>query len=790
MRSGTKTSRETLVLLDTHAIIHRAYHALPPLTDTTGAPVGAVYGLSAMLIRLIKELKPDYLVAAYDLPGPTHRHEAYKEYKATRKKIDDDLVLQIERSRDVLAAFGIPILEAPGFEADDIIGTIATKEKKDYNIIIASGDMDTLQLVDDTRVRVYTLKKGINDTVIYDEAKVVERYGFPPHAVIDYKGLAGDSSDNIIGIPGIGEKTATELIQKYGGVSGIYAALKKNKNALVEGGIKPRVQKLVVDHEDEAEFSKVLATIRVDAPVEFAAHKVSDVLNIDSVKTLFHELGFRSLVARVDELSGGTAHKKVAQSSDEVPAPTRTDSQLFKRCAVMTWLLNSSVQNPGLDDILARAKVKTLEEAERPLMHQLTQEHLDSVYKNIEEPLIPVVDAMIARGVLIDTGYLAGLSKEYHKAINAVAKKIYKYAGEEFNINSPKQLGDILFAKLGLAGARQKKTAGGQLSTKESELIKLEDAHPIIPLILEHRELAKLLGTYIDAIPPLVDAAHRLHSTFSQTGSATGRMSSRDPGIQNIPTQTERGARIRGAFVAPRGSALLSLDYSQIELRLAAILSGDEKLTDIFVRGLDVHTAVAAQVFNVPPEKVSKEERRRAKVINFGILYGMGVNALKDNLGTDRAEAQDFYNKYFETFSTLAQYLEKTRQTATRLGYTTTFYGRKRYFPELKSPLPFIRASGERMAINAPIQGTQADIIKIAMVRAHALIEKEYASHASLIMQIHDELMFEIKKELVAELAPKIKKIMESVLTRAETNGIPITVSTNAGQSWDDLKAL
>jgi DNA polymerase-1 len=456
----------------------------------------------------------------------------------------------------------------------------------------------------------------------------------------------------------------------------------------------------------------------------------------------------------------------------------------------MTWLLNSSVPNPGLDDILARAKVDSLDEAARPLMHQLTKEHLDSVYKNIEEPLIPVVDAMIARGVLIDIPYLEQLSKEYHKEIDAVAKKIYKHAGEEFNINSPKQLGDILFTKLGLAGARQKKTAGGQLSTKESELIKLEDAHPIVSLILEHRELAKLLGTYIDAIPPLVDGEHRLHSTFSQTGSATGRMSSRDPGIQNIPTQTVRGARIRGAFVAPKGFTLLSLDYSQIELRLAAILSGDEKLTDIFAHGEDVHTAVAAQVFNVPPEKVTKEERRRAKVINFGILYGMGVNALKDNLGTDRAEAQDFYNKYFETFSTLAQYLEKTRTTAARLGYTTTFYGRKRYFPELKSPLPFIRASGERMAINAPIQGTQADIIKIAMVRAHALIAKEYKGQASLIMQIHDELMFEIKKEIVDELAPKIKKIMESVLTRAETNGVPITVSTNVGPSWGALKAL
>ena len=791
---GSK-KRPRVVLLDTHAIIHRAYHALPPLTSPSGEPVGAVYGLVTMLMKLIKDLEPDYIVAAFDLPGPTHRHEVYKEYKGKRPKMDDELVPQIEVSRGVLEAFGIPVSEASGFEADDVIGTLSTKLKKDYDVVIASGDMDTLQLVDESRVRVYTMRKGLSDTVLYDEAGVRERFGFPPSAIADYKGIAGDPSDNIIGIPGIGEKGATELIKGFGSVEGVYAALKKDKDALIKKGFKERLQSLVVEHEDEALFSKVLATIRTDAPVAYAPgdKTFSEVFDADKAVELCTTYGFRSLVPRLRSFMVHSASSIDENSEKHVNVHdelSTTDYELLKECAVMVFLLNSEIANPTLLDVYATSKEKTLIDAHARLLSMLGREHLDEVFTKIEKPLIPVIDAINKTGVLIDAPYLKSLSIEYHKDLDRRAEAIFKAAGEEFNINSPKQLGDILFTKLGLAGKRQKKTATGQLSTKESELQKLAAENPIVEEILAYRELAKLLGTYIDAIPPLLDTTGRLHTTFSQTGAATGRLSSRDPGLQNIPVKTELGRRIRRGFVAPTGSILLGCDYSQIELRLAAILSGDEKLADIFIRGEDVHAAVAAQVFGVDQKEVTKEMRRRAKVINFGILYGMGVNALRENLGTDRAEAQEFYTKYFETFKTLAAYLEKTKATAARVGYTTTYFGRKRYFPGMKSKLPFIRAQAERMAINAPLQGTQADIIKIAMVRIHNLFAKEFNGHAAIVLQIHDELIMEVKEGVLFDVAPKVKKIMESVLTRAETNGVPITVSSEVGPNWAEMNPL
>ncbi|MBI3573682.1 hypothetical protein HY090_01385 [Candidatus Kaiserbacteria bacterium] len=707
----TDKKRKRLVLLDTHAIIHRAYHALPELSSPKGEPVGAVYGLSTMLMRIVKELTPDYIVATYDLPGPTHRHEVYKEYKAKRPKADDALVAQIIRSRDVLSAFGIPLYEAPGFEADDVIGTIAVSEKKDFDIIIASGDMDTLQLVDNARVRVFTLRKGLTDTVLYDEAGVIARYGFPPVCIPDYKG------------------------------------------------------------------------------------------------ELFTELGFRSLIPRVQALKDGKEEKKVSKPATERISETRTlqfslsgepvNEPLLKECAVMLWLTNSDITNPTLDDVLNNTRSKTLEEAHATLFKLLMKENLTNVFEEIEKPLIPVVERMNARGVLIDAPYLKELSKEYSTELSKLEKKIHVHAGMEFNISSPKQLGEVLFTKLGITaeGKRQKKTATGQLSTKESELIKLKDAHPIISEILAYRTLSKLLGTYIDAIPPLLDKESRLHTTFIQTGAATGRMASKDPGLQNIPVKTELGRRIRHAFVATPGFSLAAFDYSQIELRIAAFLSGDEKLIDIFKRGEDVHRAVASAVFRVPPEKVDHEMRRRAKVINFGILYGMGANALKMNLENggqevDRADAQAYLTDYFENFAGLAAYLKKVKADATRKGYTETFFGRKRYFPGLKSRLPFVRAEAERQALNAPMQGTQADIIKLAMVEIDALLHKEYEEEAYLLLQVHDELIFEIKKEKVAELAPKILWCMQSIVPPEKTKGVPILSSSTVGSNWGEMEKL
>lgn len=799
-----KKKRETLVLLDTHAIIHRAYHALPELTSPSGEPAGALYGLSTMLMKIVKDMKPDHVVAAFDLPGATHRHDVYKDYKAKRPKTDDALVAQITRARDILAAFGVPLYEAPGFEADDVIGTIALKAKKDFDVVIASGDMDTLQLVDGDKVKVFTLRKGIQDTVLYDEEAVVARFGFVPERIPDYKGFAGDNSDNIVGIPGIGEKTATLLITTFGSMEGAYKALKKSPELLKKAGIKERALQLITEHEDEAEFSKVLATIRTDAPVAFVEPTKTflETLDVPKVVALMTELGFRSLIPRVKTLTGGDEKsadpkKEKAEtplsSSLFAPVLSAEEESLLKEARVMLWLTQSELTNPNLEDVLNNTKSKTLAEAHEKLSALVVKEKLEKVWQEIEKPLIPVIDAVNAHGVMIDAEYLKALGAEYHKELDILSTKIYTEAGEEFNINSPKQLGVVLFEKLGLgkeSGKRQKKTATGQLSTRESELAKLKGEHAIIDSILSHRELQKLLSTYIDAIPPLLDSEGRLHTTFVQTGAATGRLSSQNPNLQNIPIKTELGRRIRKAFVAPNGKTLLAFDYSQIELRLAAFLSGDVKLTEIFKRGEDVHSAVAAEVFGVPQSEVTYDMRRSAKVINFGILYGMGVNALRESLGTDRKEAQDFYNRYFETFSTLAEYMQQTRTSAARLGYTLTYFGRKRYFPGIKSKIPYVRASAERMAINAPLQGTQSDIIKIAMTRIHDVFKSKYHGRAAIVLQIHDELIFEVKEEDVKTVADEVRGIMENVLSKEELHGIPILVSGEAGQNWGELKEI
>jgi len=784
----SQSKRETLVLLDTHAIIHRAYHALPEFTSPKGEPVGALYGLAAMLVKLIQDLKPDYIVAAYDLPGATHRHEVYKEYKGKRPKMDEALSVQIGTSRDVLAAFGIPIYEAAGFEADDVIGTLALQAKKDFDVVIASGDMDTLQLVDGTRVKVFTLRKGIQDTVLYDEDAVAARFGFSPERIADFKGLRGDPSDNIIGVPGIGEKTATTLISAFGSVEDMYLALKKTPEAFKKAGISDRIVELLKKSEDEAQFSKVLATIRTDAPIKLKKPTLfSEAFDAQRVKTLFADFGFRSLTSRLDALT-----KNGVEKAKEPPVIVATEEEaMFKEAQVMLWLTNSEITNPTLEDILHATKTETLADAHAKLESLIAAQKLTRVYQDIERPLIPVIDAINRRGVAVDREYLAALSKEYHTELEKLEKKIHEAAGGEFNINSPKQLGEMLFTKLGLGkGAkRQKKTSTGQISTRESELAKLKGEHPVIDAILAYRELAKLLGTYIDAIPPLLTKDGRLHTTFLQTGTTTGRISSKDPNLQNIPIKSELGRAIRNAFVAPPGKLLLTFDYSQVELRIAAWLSKDEKLSEIFRQGEDIHAGVAARVFNVPEKEVTYEMRRRAKVINFGILYGMGVNALKDSLGCDRAEAQEFYTRYFETFGTLAEFLEKTRRDAARLGYTETYFGRRRYFPGIRSKIPYIRAQAERMAINAPMQGTQSDIVKIAMARLHTLFEKEHEG-AAIVLQIHDELMFEVPEDAVTELSHKTRDIMQNVLSKEEMNGIPLVVSGAQGKNWGEMEKL
>ncbi len=797
-----------LVLLDAHAILHRAFHALPSFTSPQGEPTGALYGFTAMLFKIIRELEPDYIAACYDLPKPTFRHAAYEGYKAQRPKMESELAAQIARSRDILAMMHIPVYDAEGFEADDVLGTITerVKNEKKLQVVIASGDMDTAQLVRGKDVVVYTLRKGIQDTIVYDEEEVKKRYGFTPEFLPDFKGLKGDPSDNIIGVPGIGDKGATELIQKFGGIEKIYATLKKDDKKLLEQGIKPRVVNLLKEHEEEAFFSKELATIRRDAPVDFVLDGAKWLLNYDqsAAEKFFRALGFVSLLGRLPVAENGGlvktkkegAAEKVKKTGSKKIAPTGSLSQasgttgvaveprLLKKLQVMAWLLDSRRVDIEPAEILDIVKAWTPIEAEQKLAVMLKEVKLTDFYENVEKPLIEILDKIQEYGILLDSGVLSEISERIAGDIVRLEKEIWEMTGEQFNINSPKQLAEVLYDKL------QIKKAGGTRSTGVNVLKKLAAKNPVIEKIFNYRELTKLRSTYLDALPKLVDKHGRLHTTFNQAGTATGRFSSQNPNLQNIPIRTEIGREIRRAFVAPSGYQLLSADYSQIELRMVAMLSKDERLHQIFNSGEDIHSATAMAVFHVGKDEVTREMRRRAKVINFGILYGMGVRSLAENLGVSQAEAKIFYDAYFDGFPGMRRYIEETKKFAEKNGYVETLFGRRRYFPELtNSYMPeYMRGEFLRMAVNAPLQGTAADIMKIAIVRVVKRLDKEplLADKARVVLQIHDELLLEVDEKLIKKVAAIVREEMEA----AFKDDIPLVAEAKAGKNWGEMSEI
>lgn len=805
---------KTLVLLDAHAIIHRAYHALPEFLSSEGVPTGALYGLSTMLMKIITDLKPDYIVACYDLPEKTFRHVAYDAYKAGRKKTDDALVLQLQNSRSIFESFNIPIYDSAGFEADDVLGTIVEqfKKEKKIKIIIASGDMDTMQLVDDKKVQIYTLKKGINDTILYDEDKVVERFKFKPKFLPDYKGLRGDPSDNIIGIKGVGEKTAEILITKFGTIEDIYKKIKKDEKSFRDAGISPRMIELIKNNEEEALFSKTLATIRRDAPIKFVLPEKTfwEDADLKKIEKIFIQYEFRSLFTRLKNFFGNSGleeqnpeeqarrHSHSVQKGQEPSGRSKDssllappDSQKLREASIALWLINSEISNPKLEDILMFAKTEDFDVAYEYVFKKLEEKKLDKVYSEIEQPLMHTIEEMHKHGILIDKKYFEKLSKEYHDELDRLTKKIYKMAGEEFNINSPKQLGEILFGKLGMK-SKKKAGANGSFSTKVSVLEELEEENEIIKEIMAYRELQKLLSTYIDVIPKLAGEDGRLHARFIQNGSSTGRFSSQDPNLQNLPIKTELGKRIRGGFIAEKNHKLTAFDYSQIELRVVAMLSGDEKMTQVFREKRDIHTGIASFVFGVPMEKVDSEMRRKAKVINFGIIYGMGVTALRKNLGGTREEAQKFYDNYFNQFSQVRDYLNSVKDFAMKHTYTETLFGRKRTFANINSRIPFLKNMAERTAINAPVQGTAADIIKLAIRFAEEDLKKEgLKDKAHLMLQIHDELVYEIHESVLEKATSIIKSAMEGVLARSYMHyktDIPLSVQYYTGNNFGELK--
>lgn len=776
-----KINKKTVVLLDAHAILHRGYHAMAGFATRDGRPTGALYGLITMTLRIKEVLKPDYVIACYDLPKPTFRHTAYEGYKAGRTKTDDALVSQIKLSTDVCDALGIPVYSHEGFEADDILGTITeqTSKNKELKFIIASGDMDTMQLIDDGRVKVFTMRKG-SETVLYDEKAVKERYGFAPHQIPDFKGLSGDPSDNITGVPGIGEKTATALIEKFGSIEKIYARLKKDRDGFLEDGFKERTRTLLEEGEDDAIFSKTLATIRRDAPITFILPEKTWVEGIDreKYKTMCDLFEFRSLRNKFDSFEEVTQVKEEEQA--EVDA---IDPQTLSELKVMVNLLDSETTDPNWDTIKTFTKTSTVTDASTYLEAQLKKENLWELYSEVERPLVKRVEEMEQNGVLIDVEVLKKQSIELHKEVEILEKEIYELSGKEFLISSPKQLGEVLYVHLGL-GTKIKKTSTGALSTNVKELEKLLDLHPVVAKVIDYRELTKLLSTYIDALPNYVKEDGRIHAHFVQSGTGTGRFSCEDPNLQNLPIKSERGQKIRDAFIASKGKTLLSCDYAQIDLRAAAILSKDPHLIEIFEKGIDAHTGTASRMFGVKEDKVTTDMRRKAKTINFGILYGMGVNALKDGMKVDRKEAQEFYDQYRFTFSRLMEYMEEVKAFAFKEGYTTTLLGRKRRVPLLKSPLPFLRASGERIAINAPMQGTSADVLKLAILDVHEYLEsKNLVDKVKLILQIHDELVYELDADIAEKEMDAIVGIMKQVLAKRNLTKLPLEVSAAIGKN-------
>lgn len=779
---------QRVIIIDSHALIHRSYHALPPLTTKNGQIVNAVYGFSTVLLKAIKELKPEYILAAFDLDKKTFRHEAYDGYKAQRKKGDDELYSQIPLVKRLLEAFNIPCFEKEGFEADDVIGTIVKKlsdpflgksgiKNKFVEIIIVTGDLDTLQLVNAV-TKIYTLRKGMTDTVIYDEAMISEKYGLTPDQMNDFKGLKGDPSDNIPGVPGVGEKTASELIRKFQSMENLYYCLEKSKLSIVaQLKAKPKVSKLeihgniiskkVVDNllefKDQAFFSKELSTIRCDVPLELDLQKIKYIKDFDARKiiALFKEFEFYSLIDRLNGLFPNEREKNV-EALKPAPNPLRHSRDRYGE-------MDEEIEK------LYRAKMFSKQ-----------------IY-TVEKGLVPVIKEMERIGVKINAEHLKDLSKKLNTKIRKLETEVYQMAGEEFNLNSSQQLSKILFETLNLSVKGLRKTPKGAIiSTNAKELLKLQSLHPIIGLVLQYRELSKLKSTYTDSLIKVINpVTGRIHTQFNPLGTVTGRISSSNPNLQNIPIRTELGNEIRKAFVAKNGYVFISADYSQIELRIIADLANDTKMKQAFIEGKDIHSLTAAEVHKIPLEQVTSKMRSLAKAINFGIIYGMGINGFAQGAGVSRQEAKEFIEKYRDDFPQIMSYINTLKQRAYEQGYAQTIFGRKRMLPDLQSKLFQLRRAAERMAVNMPIQGTEADIVKMAMIAVNEYIStnKQLSKEENpvrLLLQVHDELVLEVKKELQEEVAGQLKQIMEHV----DKLSIPLKVEICAGDNWGEMEKI
>ena len=892
-----------LVLVDGSSYLYRAYHALPPLTNSKGEPTGAIYGVANMLRKLLREVKPERMAVVFDAPGKTFRDAMFEAYKANRPPMPDDLAAQLPVLMELVEAMGLPLLQVPGVEADDVIGTLAREAAaRGEHVLISTGDKDMAQLVDDH----ITLVNTMTDTVL-DREGVIEKFGVPPERIVDWLALVGDTSDNIPGVPKVGPKTATKWLQQYGSLDEIIRHADE---------IKGKVGESLREHLDQLELSRELATIRTDLELPVTP----DELKIrppdrERLRELFTRLEFRTWLRELEE--------EAAEAGDPLPAAVRTADYevVLEETRFRDWLarleqaerfafdtettsldyMQAEVVGvsfaiapgeaayvpfghdyPGAPEQLDRdavlAALRPLLESDRPrlLGHNLKydmnvlanhgialsgiafdtmlesyvlnstasrhdmdslalkylghrtvhyeevagkgarqipfnavpletagpyaaedadivlrlHEHLwpklaaepglKRVFEEIELPLVPVLSAMERTGVKIDVERLRQQSRELAEAMHRIEEAAYRIAGAPFNLGSPKQIQEILFDRLGLPVLA--KTPKGAPSTAESVLAELAETYELPRLILEWRSLSKLKSTYTDRLPEQVDPrTGRVHTSYHQAVAATGRLSSSDPNLQNIPIRTEEGRRIRQAFVAEAGFLMLAADYSQIELRIMAHLSGDEGLLRAFAEGRDIHRATAAEVFDVPEEAVTDEQRRAAKVINFGLIYGMSPFGLAKQLGIDRAEAQAYVEQYFARYPGVRRYMEETRAKAHEQGYVETLFGRRLYLPEINARNQQRRAAAERTAINAPMQGTAADIIKRAMIRVHRWI-REAAPAVRMIMQVHDELVFEVPEAEVEAVSARVRALMESA---AELK-VPLIVDVGVGRNWDE----
>lgn len=814
-----------LVLIDAHGLIHRAFHALPPLTTPKGEPIGAVYGLATMLLKIIKEHNPDYIAAAFDRPEITHRKKKFAGYKAHRPPAPEELISQFAKSRDLFSAFNIPILDKASFEADDVIGTLAERfAGNSISVVILTGDLDTMQLVRDPWIKVEIPKKGVSETIVYDEDAVRERFGVGPEQMTDYKGLVGDPSDNIPGIPGVGPKTAVKAIEQYGTIENIFKKMTADDP----------LSKKFLQYEKQAILSKELSIIDKEVPIDAKLEEL--IFQKPSPETLarhFSELGFESLLSRLGFQRNAMSQESLIKFPQKEPASESSkanygnvfvaressDKKLLQSDKIkiaFDWkkLLktfeknNTTIKNPLFDihiaawlinperKMLAPEEislfVKTRGESEEEenlelysvLKHKLKEHGLENIFENIEMPLVRILEKMELAGIAINKKKLQELKKIVARETEELAKKIYAQAKTRFNINSPRQIANILSQNLDIKELKKRKTSSGQLKTDKGILEELINVHPIISLILEYRENFKILSSFIEPLENLIEKDGRIHTTFLQTGTATGRLSSEKPNIQNIPQESKWSKQLRSAFEARRGWSLLSFDYSQIELRILAHVSEDKELIKAFKEGRDIHAVTAANVFNIPIEKVTKAMRRTAKTLNFGVIYGMGPRSFAKTSGIPLEEAKNAIKEYYGNFPDVKTWQEKILKRVKETGYAENINGRKRWFDLEHSG----RGEYERAAVNMPIQSLEADIIKIAMINTVKILKNKnlLGDKIRLLFSIHDELLFEVDDGILKSIASDILEVMESAVKL----NVPLKVDVSNGKNWGEMETL